>query len=609
MTRPRPGTPTVEHALIDEFAEAFRRGDGSDPEAWLRARNSGDSSGVAALRAVDLLIRHGNTLGRSRTSTSRDDPTSDRDLSPEPRGPAMSAPSALGNGRPRTLTEDREWLRENQLEMLGFLDVEGGGMGVVALAWHTGMKREVILKAARESYFEERFRREIEVHAKLGGHANIAVVRTSLLYQGMSVLVVDYVAGPNLRRRVRTVGRLQWRDACDCIRQAACGLRHAHAMGVIHRDVKSSNLVRSDRDGVVSVIDWGLAYDHETPAHREAGLTRAGRLLGTPAYCAPEQAARASAATAASDLYGLGCAWYELITGRPPFHGNEAELAHAHAHTPVPPLPAELDVPEAVEHVLRKVLDKNPDRRHRSAEEFIAALDGALHEHGEPLGAPSSSRRWFLTAAALALMFGAWRYWHREPPLPVAPDLVVELTDTSAHPTRSGNLGVKTFEVREGDQVALHAQLPAPYYSYLLSFRPDGAMDLCMPVKDTELPTRTSSVSTPLGNHMIDLNDGAGLQVFALVASRDALPDFRSWRAQQGRPPWEKSTAADPGVVWCFDGTRIKTLPEADETQRGTGGRPQGARGAIGELVQWLESRQGVDLVILKAFAVQPAQP
>lgn len=608
MTAAVPGTPSVEHSLLDAYAEAFRRGEGRDPEAWLLPRTSGDSSGVSALRTVGLLIRHEHSLKHLRTPASPDDATGDHAPSAEPK---MSAPSARATtGARGAWWDDADWLRTHQLEMLGFLDVDGGGMGVVALAWHSGMKQEVVLKTAREPHFEERFRREIKVHAKLGGHANIAPARTSLIYRNTSVLVVHYVAGTNLRRCVRTAGPLPWPDACRCIRQAALGLMHAHAHGIVHRDVKSSNLVRSDRDGVVSLIDWGLAFDHDAPAHGDESLTCAGGLLGTPEYCAPEQAANSACATAASDLYGLGCTWYELLVGTPPFRGDRPALEHAHARTPVPALPAELDVPEVVEHVLRKVLDKDPDRRYPSAVEFVAALDEALVGQTRP---SDTSRRWrtaLAPLAAIALVLGAWRFWPVTPHTVVVQDLMVELTDPSAHPARDGKVGTRTFEVREGDQISLHAQLSAPLYTYLISFRPDGQMDLCLPSKDTEPPVATANPSMPPSAGIIDLNDGTGLQVFALVGSRDPLPDFRTWRKQAGPPPWKGSLPASAGVVWRYDGTRIETVADAGqiETTRGSGGKARGVAGALGDVAKWLETRQSVDVVLLKAFGVGPAQ-
>ena len=103
-------------------------------------------------------------------------------------------------------------------------------MGIVALAWHTGMKREVVLKVAGRNP-TNRFQREIQVHAKLGGHTNIAVTRTPLRYRQASVLVVDYVPGLSLRRRIQSLGPMSWRESCDCIRQAAMGLSHAHTWG------------------------------------------------------------------------------------------------------------------------------------------------------------------------------------------------------------------------------------------------------------------------------------------------------------------------------------------------------------------------------------------
>ncbi len=616
----RDGARPIEPGVIDAYTEALIRGERNDPATWLRGQSpvfATDANVVAMLWSVDLLVRHRSELGPPRGSSGQ--------------GDSMPGPSTISAVEPPTssalsthetesqpimeLVQDRQWLSAHQLEPIGFLDRDGGGMGLVALAWHRGMKREVVLKAARSALLEERFHREIQVHAKLGGHVNIAVTRTPLRYGEASVLVVDYIPGLNLARRVKALGPLSWKEASDCVRQAALGLGHAHSRGVTHRDVKSSNLVRSERDGVVCVIDWGLARDCEASSRGSENLTHSGCFLGSPAYCAPEQAVDASAATPASDLYGLGCAWYELLTGSPPFQGDRDQLSKAHARAPVPPLPPELGVPEAVEKVLRKLLAKSPESRYSSAEELIEALN--LAATPRPSDPPIGRRVW-LTAAAAALVIAGWRYLPRvehavepRPELAVL-DLEIELSDTGANPKRSGKLGETTFDACLGDQVFLRAQLSSAAYSYLLSFGPDGRMDVWSPADEDERPAPGAAPRYPAdgSREAVDLNQGMGLQAFAVVVSREALPDFRTWRARAGPPPWGAAIPAEPGLVWCYNGQRIETFSAASKSAtRGQGSAARGARGAALKLSEWLRSRPGVAFVFLKAFAVQPARP
>ncbi len=603
----------IDPSLVDEYTAALLRGELDSPDEWLFSRKGNthpSPQALAVLRSVDLLVRCRNALEHSSVLNS-----TVPSVAPGPLGttPAMSTVSATESEPADGVLNDRQWLAAHNLEPIGRLDVPGGGMGFVGLAWHTEMKREVVLKVAKGESNELRFQREIRVHAKLGGHTNIAVTRTPLRYRQASVLVVDYVQGLNLKRRVQLLGPMDWRESCDCIRQAAVGLSHAHRLGVTHRDVKSSNLVRSSRDGVVKVIDWGLALDREAP---EEFLTETGQFLGTPRYCAPEQAHRPSDATPASDLYALGCAWYELLTGSPPFQGDWNELAMARDHDPIPPLPATLGVPEAVESVLRTLVEKEPKRRFASADEFITALDQAVSEK------LIDRRFWFAAAVGGLVLAGIALALRRESSersvSPVSPslaatDLVIELSDTSAHPKRSGKLGETTYEARQGDQVTtLRAELSRVAYCYLLSFRPDGLMDVWWPADEGQQPAPTAAPCFPAGgsNEAINLDQGVGLQAFALVASPEALPDFRTWQSQQGPPPWRASNPDDPGVVWRDNGHLIETLSSSGKNQtRGKGAASRGARGAVNELSEWLKSRPGVTVVYLKAFGVQPAQP
>jgi serine/threonine protein kinase len=599
----------IEPSAVNAYTAALLRGELESPANWMIARQrdvAHNSGAVAVLRSVEFLVRHRDALSRPRVA-SGPGPRPAHDAAAAT--PAMSTFTVIDLEPADSLLTDREWLAAHNFEPIGNLDVAGGGMGLIALAWHTVMKREVVLKVARGESNELRFQREIQVHAKLGGHTNIAVTRTPLRYREASVLVVDYVPGLSLRKWVELLGPMNWRESVDCVRQAAVGLGHAHQLGVTHRDVKSSNLVRSSRDGVVKVIDWGLALDREAPAEV---LTLTGQFLGTPAYCAPEQGKRPSDASPASDLYGLGCVWYELLTGSPPFQGDLVELAAAHDHQPVPRLPARLGVPEAVEIVLRTLLEKDPERRFHSADEFTAALDLAVTER------PIDRRFWFavigvgaiLTGFALARPRGAAPVSVPSSSLDLTPSgLVIQLLDNSTHPHRSGKLGEKTYEAQEGDQVVLRAKLVSESYCYLLSFRPDGKIDVWWPTDEDQRPVRTMTPSYPAGGltTAINLDHGVGLQAFALVVSPEPLPDYRTWLAQQGPPPWRASIQADAGIVWVGDGDQVEMLSESQI--RGTGAPARGAFGAVAELARWLRSRPGVSVIDLKAFAVRSDKP
>jgi serine/threonine protein kinase len=197
---------------------------------------------------------------------------------------------------------------------------------------------------------------------------------------GTLYLVMEYVDGVDLKTVVRRQGPLEASRACDCARQAALGLQHALERGVIHRDVKPSNLLLCSRSGAVKVLDLGLArvtsLGGEGPA---ASLTRAGRVVGTSDYVAPEQVLDSHAADTRSDLYALGGTLYFLLTGRPPFSGGTAAekmIRHLRAE-PEPVEAVRPGLPPALARVVRKLMAKRPEDRYHTPREAADAL-GAL---------------------------------------------------------------------------------------------------------------------------------------------------------------------------------------------------------------------------------------
>ena len=248
----------------------------------------------------------------------------------------MSDLSEPGPEPADALLDDREWLAAHHFEPLGRLDVPGGGMGFIALAWHTGMKREVVLKVASKESNERRFHREIQVHARLGGHTNIAVTRTPLRYRKASVLVVQLRPGS------------EFPEAGPVARpDVVAGVVRLHPPGRGGPEPRASPGDHAPRRQVVEprpiLAGWRGQGDRLGARSRPPGPGRGPHrhrpVPGHARLLPPEQAVRPSDATPASDLYGLGCVWYELLSGSPPFHGNQAQLATAHRGEPVPALP------------------------------------------------------------------------------------------------------------------------------------------------------------------------------------------------------------------------------------------------------------------------------
>jgi serine/threonine protein kinase len=275
-----------------------------------------------------------------------------------PTRPALEAevPAALANHP-----------RYHLLDMLG-----QGGMGVVYKARHHLMDRIVALKVPHRHFldcpgFAERFHREARAAARLT-HPNIVLAHDAEQVGDTPFLVMEYVPGTSLDRLVARRGPLPVGEACDCVRQAALGLQHAHEYGMIHRDVKPGNLLRTPA-GQIKVLDFGLAQLVRQEEDSALTTTPPGIALGTPDYTAPEQSRDAHTADARADVYSLGCTLYFLLTGQPPFpSGTLVEKILAHQHQS-PPTPTQFrgDVPASLAGILARMLAKNPAERPQSA--------------------------------------------------------------------------------------------------------------------------------------------------------------------------------------------------------------------------------------------------
>jgi serine/threonine-protein kinase len=264
-----------------------------------------------------------------------------------------------------------------------------GGMGMVYKAHDRKLEEVVAIKVLRPEIaadpdMERRFRKEIVLARKVR-HRNVCGIHEYGDDGALRYIAMEYIEGVDLRKLVLDTGGLPVAEAFDTCIHTAEGLQAIHDAGIVHRDLKTANLMRDAR-GVVRLMDFGIAK--QVSAETTAGATATGLIVGTPDYMSPEQA-RGGRIDHRSDIYALGVVAYELFTGRVPFRGGtplDTILKHLHEQ-PALEGPGTEALPPSVVPVLRKALAKDPDERFSTAAEFAAAITRARDAEGiAPLG-------------------------------------------------------------------------------------------------------------------------------------------------------------------------------------------------------------------------------
>lgn len=547
-----------------------------------------------------------------------------------------------------------------------------GGMGAVYRASDRLLHRRVALKVIRPEVFNhhlrERFFAEARAVARLS-HPHIVTLFDVGEWQPpgggatMPFVALEYVPGGSLSQRVG-LEPLPPAEAARLVRLLARAMHHAHAQGIVHRDLKLDNILLAppgDEPGMNTalgcpkVTDFGLARE----VSGEQRLSTTGAVMGTPTYMAPEQAEGRADVGPPADVYALGVILYRLLTGRLPFTDpSVVNLLYKVCHEAPPPLrQLRPELPPELERICLACLTKAPEQRPTAAAladqlgAFLAAASTETTLLATPPAAPKrrrSRRPWLLAAlAAMVLLAGAGLWWatrdrqpgaptsspedtpaavaapEAAPPAPAAPVQVrslqvVHYVADGGDLVPRGLIGDRSFAARVGDAVTLTVELSAPGYLYLVGYNFDGREQLLWPVDGDGRPSaavappRLDRLRYPVGQGQLKLDDATegGLQAYLVAASSRPLPPFAQWRRDRDDPDWEPLPAGK--MVWVADPAGVYPVvpglgPERGQRSRGSL-RPAAGVPPLSRLCRSF-LRGGVEAVEAVAFPVEGKEP
>src|SRR5687767_5938996 len=263
-----------------------------------------------------------------------------------------------------------------------------GAMGVVYEAYDPMIKRVVALKTIRADQLARedapvvlaRFRREAQAAGRLN-HPNIVAIYDFDEDAGTAFIAMEFVTGRDLRQVFESGERFKTADAVRLMGQILDALEYSHRQGVVHRDVKPAN-VFLPQDGMAKVADFGIAHIDSS------SLTQDGSVMGTPSYMSPEQILGLPV-DGRSDLFSAAVILYQFLTGERPFAGSSTTtMQKVLKEDPLPPSTLNVQLPEAIDAVVRKALAKRPEDRYQTASEFAAALRAAVESRPIPIAVP-----------------------------------------------------------------------------------------------------------------------------------------------------------------------------------------------------------------------------
>jgi len=261
--------------------------------------------------------------------------------------------------------------------------LSGGGMGTVYRGTHVLMDKTVAIKVLRPSLAADekivaRFSREARAASRISHPNALSVTDFGEDENGVVFLVMEYLSGKTLKQIIREEGPLPLARTVEIVRQVGDALREAHSQNVVHRDLKSDNimLLGTASGDHAKVLDFGIAKINEPEGGVDTGLTAPNLVIGTPQYMSPEQCSQDSAIDARSDIYSFGVILYEMLVGHVPFGGDSPTIVMMkHLQEPVPSVLEERpDIPPAVGRVVARAMAKLPSNRYQTVSELLEDL-------------------------------------------------------------------------------------------------------------------------------------------------------------------------------------------------------------------------------------------
>jgi serine/threonine-protein kinase len=441
-------------------------------------------------------------------------------------------------------------------------------MGTVYKANDLVLDETVAIKVLRPDYaldpkMAKRFKTEIKLARKVR-HKNVCSIHDYGEYKGFLYISMELIEGVDLKRIMREKGTPPVDECYDLAIQVAEGLQAVHDAGIIHRDLKASNIMR-DKAGTVRLMDFGVAKQYGTGGT----ITSTGQVVGTPEYMSPEQA-QGHKLDFRSDVYALGVLIYELFTGQVPFRGDtpiSTILKHIHEQPPIYGRPSS-KIPTPLLPLLRRALAKNPNERQSSVKQVIEELKRARREpqnrqmmptamtEGTTLLAPTPAnvpvaepekgsrrpRRWILALAAagfVAIALGAYQIF--APAEPDSIDTDSGVMGEATRPTEEKPSSAEAVATTSEPSPSEHAPAPPPTSVVTSTSPPTTAATTSIPAPRTTstLPATTTSVAS------------TSIATTTSIPSTTTLPAGEGW-VQVAVVPW--------GQVWV-DGKDVGTTP------------------------------------------------